>query len=66
MVLQDGNEPGNLILVASDGIQHPPLQFPSGAGMMQFLNCMESCVESNGGKFDPPLSSVEEEESAAR
>ena len=29
--------------------------------MLQFLSCLESSFESNGGKFDPPLSSVEEE-----
>ena len=49
-------------MVASDGIQHPPLQFPSG-GMLQFLSCLETSVESNGGKFDPPLSTVQEEQS---
>lgn len=26
--------------------------------MVQFLNCMESTVESVKGKFDPPLSTV--------
>lgn len=29
--------------------------------MLQFLSCLESSFESNGGKFDPPLSSVEDE-----
>ena len=46
--------------MANDGIQHPPLQFPS-SGMLQFLSCMESSIENCGGKFDPPLSTVGEE-----
>ena len=30
--------------------------------MLQFLSCMETSIESIGGKFDPPLSTVQEEE----
>ena len=31
-------------------------------GMLQFLSCMETSIESIGGKFDPSLSTVQEEE----
>ena len=60
--LQDLEEPGKLILVASDGIQHPPVEFPPG-GMLQFLSCLESSLESQGGRLDPSLSTLEEQNS---
>lgn len=34
--------------------------------MVQFLTCMESSVEAIKGKFDPPLSTVLEQESASQ
>ena len=46
--------------MASDGIQHPPVEFPPG-GMIQFLSCLESSLESQGGRLDPPLSTLEEQ-----
>ena len=32
---QDKDESGTLIMIATDGTQHPPLQFPPGGHLMQ-------------------------------
>ena len=43
-----------LVLVGQDGVQHPPLQFPSGNSLFQFLSCLENGLLPEG-KFEPPL-----------
>lgn len=45
-------------MVASDGIQHPPIEFPSG--FQEFLSCLESSLQSEGGRLDPPLSTLQD------
>lgn len=52
---QDGQEPGTLVLISSDGTQNPPLQFPPGGHMVQFLACIETSLASLSGRLDPSL-----------
>ena len=52
---RDKDDSGTLILIANDGIQHPPIQFPPGGHMMQFLGCLEASLLPEGGKLEPPL-----------
>ena len=42
------------MLIATDGTQHPPIQFPPGGHLMQFLTCVESSLLPYG-MLDPPL-----------
>jgi hypothetical protein len=36
---------GTIILVGHDGVQRPPIHFPEGGHMAQFLSCLETgCV----------------------
>ncbi|TRY80317.1 hypothetical protein TCAL_11740 [Tigriopus californicus] len=56
---QDKDESGTLIMIANDGTQHPPLQFPPGGHLMQFLTCLESCLSPHG-VLEPPLASTGE------
>jgi hypothetical protein len=43
-----------VILVGHDGVQYPPICFPKGSHLMQFLNCLETGLAPNAG-LDPPL-----------
>jgi hypothetical protein len=43
-----------VVLVAQDGVQHPPIKFPKGSHLLQFLTCLESGLLPNG-QLDPPL-----------
>jgi hypothetical protein len=43
-----------IVLVAQDGVQHPPIKFPKGSHLLQFLTCLESGLAPNG-QLDPPL-----------
>ena len=43
-----------MVLVAQDGVQHPPIKFPKGSHLLQFLTCLESGLMPNG-RLDPPL-----------
>ena len=52
---QDRDESGTLILVSSDGTQQPPIQFPPGGHLMQFLSCLESALTALGGKLEPSV-----------
>lgn len=45
---------GTIILVSQDGIQRPPIIFPEGGHMQQFLTCLETGLLPNG-QLDPPL-----------
>lgn len=33
---------GTIILVGQDGVQRPPIHFPEGGHMAQFLSCLET------------------------
>ncbi|PAA79437.1 hypothetical protein BOX15_Mlig019554g2, partial [Macrostomum lignano] len=44
----------SLVFVAHDGTQKPPLQFPPGGHLLQFLTCMENGLLP-GGALEPPL-----------
>ncbi|PAA47866.1 hypothetical protein BOX15_Mlig025920g1 [Macrostomum lignano] len=44
----------SLVFVAQDGTQVPPLIFPPGGHLLQFLTCLESGLLPNGS-LDPPL-----------
>lgn len=33
---------GTVILVEQDGVQRPPIHFPEGGHMAQFLGCLET------------------------
>jgi len=43
-----------LVLVAPDGVQHPPIKFPKGSHLLQFLTCLENGLAPHG-QLDPPL-----------
>lgn len=44
----------SIVLVGQDGIQHPPIQFPKGSHLLQFLTCLEAGLGPDGA-LDPPL-----------
>uniref|UniRef100_A0A1I8G8Y1 RUN domain-containing protein n=1 Tax=Macrostomum lignano TaxID=282301 RepID=A0A1I8G8Y1_9PLAT len=44
----------SLVFVAHDGTQKPPLQFPPGGHLLQFLTCLENGLLP-GGALEPPL-----------
>ncbi|XP_075156542.1 trabuco [Haematobia irritans] len=45
---------GTVILVSQDGVQRPPIIFPEGGHMQQFLSCLETGLLPHG-QLDPPL-----------
>ncbi|KAM7019043.1 small G protein signaling modulator 1 isoform 3-T3 [Tautogolabrus adspersus] len=45
---------GTVVLVSKDGIQRPPLRFPRGGHLLQFLSCLENGLLPHG-QLDPPL-----------
>ncbi|XP_060763875.1 small G protein signaling modulator 1 isoform X3 [Neoarius graeffei] len=45
---------GTVVLVNQDGIQRPPLRFPQGGHLLQFLSCLENGLLPHG-QLDPPL-----------
>ncbi|XP_015671290.1 small G protein signaling modulator 1 [Protobothrops mucrosquamatus] len=45
---------GTVVLVSQDGIQRPPLKFPKGGHLLQFLSCLENGLLPHG-QLDPPL-----------
>ncbi|XP_017307063.1 small G protein signaling modulator 1 isoform X1 [Ictalurus punctatus] len=45
---------GTIVLVNQDGIQRPPLRFPQGGHLLQFLACLENGLLPHG-QLDPPL-----------
>ncbi|KAJ7987166.1 hypothetical protein DPEC_G00335930 [Dallia pectoralis] len=45
---------GTVVLVSQDGIQRPPLRFPRGGHLLQFLTCLETGLLPHG-QLDPPL-----------
>ncbi|XP_037548193.1 small G protein signaling modulator 1 [Nematolebias whitei] len=51
---QQVNCGGTVVLVSQDGIQRPPLHFPKGGHLLQFLTCLETGLLPHG-QLDPPL-----------
>uniref|UniRef100_A0A8C8E3V7 Small G protein signaling modulator 1b n=1 Tax=Oryzias sinensis TaxID=183150 RepID=A0A8C8E3V7_9TELE len=51
---QQINSGGTVVLVSQDGIQRPPLHFPKGGHLLQFLTCLETGLLPHG-QLDPPL-----------
>ncbi|KAM3826403.1 small G protein signaling modulator 1 isoform 2-T2 [Vipera latastei] len=45
---------GTVVLVSQDGIQRPPLRFPKGGHLLQFLSCLENGLLPHS-QLDPPL-----------
>ncbi|XP_054729141.1 small G protein signaling modulator 1 [Anastrepha obliqua] len=45
---------GVIVLVGQDGVQRPPIHFPEGGHMQQFLSCLETGLLPHG-QLDPPL-----------
>ncbi|KAG7476709.1 hypothetical protein MATL_G00085770 [Megalops atlanticus] len=45
---------GTVVLVSQDGVQLPPLRFPRGGHLLQFLSCLETGLLPHG-QLDPPL-----------
>lgn len=43
-----------MVLISQDGVQLPPLSFPSGGSLLSFLTCLEQGL-SPEGRLDPPL-----------
>lgn len=44
----------SIVLVGQDGVQHPPIRFPKGSHLLQFLTCLEAGLAPDGA-LDPPL-----------
>ena len=51
---QQSDDGATIVLVAPDGVQHPPIKFPKGSHLLQFLTCLENGLAPNG-RLDPPL-----------
>ena len=45
---------GVVILIGQDGVQRPPIRFPTTGSLLSFLNCLENGLHPNG-ELDPPL-----------
>ncbi|XP_031553392.1 small G protein signaling modulator 1-like isoform X2 [Actinia tenebrosa] len=45
---------GVVILIGQDGVQRPPIHFPTPGSLLSFLNCLENGLHPNG-QLDPPL-----------
>ena len=43
-----------MVLIAQDGVQRPPIRFPTTGSLMRFLECLESGLVPYG-RLDPPL-----------
>ena len=43
-----------VILIGQDGVQRPPIYFPTPGSLLSFLNCLENGLHPNG-QLDPPL-----------
>lgn len=52
--LQDKDESGSLVLIATDGTQHPPLHFPPGGHLVMFLQCVEASLGDHA-HFEPTV-----------
>lgn len=53
VIITGPNNPVSLVFVDTEGVQHPPFQFPPGQHCVQFLACLES--ELSPDRLDPPL-----------
>ncbi|KAF0291052.1 Small G protein signaling modulator 1 [Amphibalanus amphitrite] len=51
---QQADTGGTAVLVAHDGVQHPPVLFPRGGHLLAFLSCLETGLLPHG-QLDPPL-----------
>ena len=45
---------GLVILIGQDGVQRPPIRFPTSGSLLSFLNCLENGLYPHG-QLDPPL-----------
>ncbi|XP_032242258.2 small G protein signaling modulator 2 isoform X2 [Nematostella vectensis] len=45
---------GVVILIGQDGVQRPPIHFPTAGSLLSFLNCLENGLHPFG-QLDPPL-----------
>lgn len=45
---------GVVILIGQDGVQRPPIHFPTPGSLLSFLNCLENGLHPHG-QLDPPL-----------
>jgi hypothetical protein len=52
---QQTNRGSVVILVGQDGVQYPPICFPKGSHLLQFLTCLENGLAPDAC-LDPPLS----------
>lgn len=43
-----------VILIGQDGVQRPPIRFPTTGSLLSFLNCLENGLHPHG-ELDPPL-----------
>lgn len=46
-------------MISNDGTQQPPVTFPPGGHLIQFLSCLESSLPK-GGSLEPPVSAFEQ------
>lgn len=51
---QQSSTGATIVLVAQDGVQYPPIIFPKGSHLLQFLTCLETGLAPNG-QLDPAL-----------
>ena len=43
-----------VILIGQDGVQRPPIRFPTTGSLLSFLNCLENGLHPHG-ELDPPF-----------
>lgn len=49
-----GDAGGSIVLVSQDGVQFPPLSFPTSGSLYTFLTCLDQGLNPDG-QLDPPL-----------
>ena len=49
-----GEDERVMVLIAQDGVQRPPIRFPTTGSLMRFLECLETGLVPYG-RLDPPL-----------
>ena len=52
--LISGESGGSFVLISHDGVQLPPLSFPSSGSLLSFISCLEQGLLPEG-RLDPPL-----------
>lgn len=54
MVFVLGEAERVMVLISQDGVQRPPIRFPTTGSLMRFLECLETGLVPYG-RLDPPI-----------